>query len=445
MKDSRNASAKPELRPPPLAVEETAVNDSQDQHPIAGSLLAQILEPDNLVRALQQVKRNKGAAGVDAMTVAMLPGYLKQHWRELKEQLLNGSYQPQAVKRVEIPKADGRKRKLGIPTVVDRFIQQAVAQVLSRQWEPTFHKHSYGFRPGRSAHQAVRHAQQLMVGGRQWVVDIDLASLFDRVNHDKLMHRLREKVWEKPLLYLIKRYLKAPVQVGNQTSKSIEGVPQGGPLSPLLANIVLNELDWELDKRGHSFARYADDCQIYVSSQRAGERVMSRVQHFIERSLRLMVNNEKSAVDKAWNRKFLGFSFSRRPGHALKVSDKALEKLKDTVRGLCRRTRGHSIGRVIADLKKSLLGWRAYFGIAEVKGLLQDTDKWIRRKLRCYLWKQWGRKGYRMLRRLGVDRQLAWNTAKSAHGPWRLSMSPALYRALPNRYFMNLGLPSLAA
>ena len=445
MKDSCNASAKPEFRPPPSAVEETDVNDDQHQHPIAESLLAQVLEPDNLVRALQQVKRNKGAPGVDGMTVAMLPKYLKQHWRELREQLLNGSYQPQAVKRVEIPKADGRKRKLGIPTVVDRFIQQAVAQVLSRQWEPEFHPHSYGFRPKRSAHQAVRHAQKLMVSGKQWVVDIDLASFFDRVNHDRLMHKVGEKVREQPLLNLIKGYLKAPVQIGNQTSKSIEGVPQGGPLSPLLANIVLNELDWMLDKRGHGFARYADDCQIYVGSQRAGERVMGSVQHFIVRSLRLMVNSEKSAVDQAWNRKFLGFGFSRRTGHALKVSDKALEKLKDTVRGLCCRTRGHSIGRVIADLRISLLGWRAYFGIAEVKGLLQDTDKWIRRKLRCYLWKQWGRKGYRMLRRLGVDRQLAWNTAKSAHGPWRLSMSPALYRALPNRYFTNLGLPSLAA
>jgi RNA-directed DNA polymerase len=445
MKDRRSASAKPELRPPPQAVEETPVTDGQHQSPIAESLLAQVLEPDNLVRALNQVKRNKGAAGVDGMTVAMLPGYLKHHWRELREQLLNGNYQPQAVKRVEIPKADGRKRKLGIPTVVDRFIQQAVAQVLSRQWEPEFHPHSYGFRPKRSAHQAVRHAQALMVSGKQWVVDIDLASFFDRVNHDRLMHKLRGKITEQPLLHLIRRYLKAPVRMGKQTSKSREGVPQGGPLSPLLANIVLNELDWELEKRGHGFARYADDCQIYVGSERAGERVMASVQHFIERSLRLMVNNEKSAVDCAWNRKFLGFSFSRRAGHKLKVSDKALEKLKDTVRGLCRRTRGHSIGRVIADLRESLLGWRAYFGIAEVKSLLQDTDKWIRRKLRCYLWKQWGPKGYRMLRRLGIDRQLAWNTAKSAHGPWRLSKSPALYRALPNRYFANLGLPSLVA
>ena len=445
MKDSRIASAKPEVGPPPQAVEETSVNDGQHQHPIAESLLAQVLEQKNLVRALRQVKRNKGAAGVDGMTVAMLPAYLKQHWRELKEQLLNGRYQPQAVKRVEIPKADGRKRKLGIPTVVDRFIQQAVAQVLSCQWEPEFHPHSYGFRPKRSAHQAVRHAQALMVSGKQWVVDIDLASFFDRVNHDRLMHKVKEKITERPLRQLIKCYLKAPVQSGKQTSKSVEGVPQGGPLSPLLANIVLNELDWELDKRGHSFARYADDCQIYVGSERAGKRVMASVQHFIGKTLRLEVNSEKSAVDKVWNRKFLGFGFSRRKGQALKVSDKALEKLKGTIRGLCRRTRGHSIGRVIADLRKSLLGWRAYFGIAEVKGLLQDTDKWIRRKLRCYLWKQWGRKGYRMLRRLGVDRQLAWNTAKSAHGPWRLSQSPALYRALPNSYFTNLGLPSLVA
>jgi RNA-directed DNA polymerase len=382
---------------------------------------------------------------VDGVTVAQLPAYLKQHWRELREQLLNGSYQPQAVKRVEIPKPDGRKRKLGIPTVIDRFIQQAIAQVLSKQWEPEFHPHSYGFRPKRSAHQAVRHAQALMVSGKRWVVDIDLASFFDRVNHDRLMHKVREKVTEASLLQLLKRYLKAPVQNGADISNSVEGVPQGGPLSPLLANIVLNELDWRLDERGHGFARYADDCQIYVGSERAGVRVMNSVQHFIEKTLRLEVNSEKSAVDKAWNRTFLGFDFSRRTGQALKVSNKALEKLKDKVRVLCRRTRGHSIGRVIADLRESLLGWRAYFGIAEVKGLLQDTDKWIRRKLRCYLWKQWGRKGYRMLRRLGIDRQLAWNTAKSAHGPWRLSASPALYRALPNSYFRSLGLPSLVA
>lgn len=445
MKDSDIASAKPELRPPPMAVEEITVNDNQHQLPMADALLAQVLEPDNLVRALRQVKRNKGAPGADGMTVAMLPGYLKQHWPELKEQLLKGSYQPQAVKRVEIPKADGRTRALGIPTVVDRFIQQAVAQVLGRCWEPAFHPHSYGFRPGRSAHQAVRRSQALMVSGKQWVVDIDLASFFDRVDHDKLMGKLREKITEQSLLGLIKRYLKAPVQSGGKTSKRSEGVPQGGPLSPLLGNIVLNELDWELEKRGHGFARYADDCQIYVGSQRAGERVMASVQRFVEKTLRLEVNSDKSAVDKAWNRTFLGFGFSRRTGQALKVSQKALERLKDKVRVLCRRTRGHSIGRVIAELRESLLGWRAYFGIVEVKGLLQDTDKWIRRKLRCYLWKQWSRKGYRMLRRLGVDRQLAWNTAKSAHGPWRLSASPALYRALPNRYFKDLGLPSLVA
>ncbi len=289
------ASDKSDVGSPRQAVEETPVNETRNQSQVADSLLAQVLEPENLVRALNQVKRNKGAAGVDGMTVAMLPEYLKAHWRELKEQLENGSYQPQAVKRVEIPKADGRKRKLGIPTVVDRLIQQALAQVMSHQWEPEFHPHSYGFRPKRSAHQAVRHAQVLMVSGKRWVVDIDLESCFDRVNHDRLMHKLRKKITEQPLLQLIKRYLKAPVQAGKQISKSREGVPQGGPLSPLLANIVLNELDWELEKRGHDFARYADDCQIYVGSERAGKRVMASVQHFIEESLRLKVNNEKSA------------------------------------------------------------------------------------------------------------------------------------------------------
>ncbi len=422
------------------------MGEKHPQSPIGKeSLLAQVLEKKNLIRALKQVKRNKGVAGVDGMTVGELTDHLTHHWPEIKSQLLNGHYRPQAVNRVEIPKPDGRKRKLGIPTVIDRFIQQAIAQVLAPIWEPHFHPHSYGFRPNRNAQQAVYQARSEIEQGKKWVIDLDLDAFFDRVNHDRLMQTLKRRIKDKDLLRLINHYLKSGIQRNGHKEKTTQGVPQGSPLSPLLSNIVLNELDWELERRGHAFVRYADDCQIYVSSQRAGERVKQSISHFIEQTLGLKVNVKKSAVARPWERKFLGFTFSKRRGHKIKVSEPALEKLKATVRKLCRRTRGHSIGRIIAELRKSLLGWKAYFGIAEIKSPQRDVEKWIRRKLRCYLWKQWGRSGYRKLRRLGVKRQLAWNTAKSAHGPWRLSKSPALYYALPNRYFRNLGLPTLVA
>lgn len=441
-----NASDKSQMRPLPQAVDEIQHHEVQNQPPSKPtSWMAQVLARDNLIRALNQVKRNKGAAGVDGMTVDKLSDYLKQHWPTLKEQLETGNYQPEAVKRVEIPKADGRKRKLGIPTVLDRFIQQAIAQVLSRHWEHQFHNNSYGFRPMRSAHQAVTYAKALLLSGKGWVVDLDLDAFFDRVNHDRLMSKLRGQIQDPTLLKLIQSYLKAKIDYNGKQEASREGVPQGGPLSPLLANIVLNELDWELERRGHSFARYADDCQIYTGSKRAGERIKQSIERFIETRLRLKVNKAKSAVARPWERSFLGFTFSRRKGNRLKVTDKALDRLKDKLRELTRRTRGHNIVSVIADIRKALLGWKAYFGIAEVQSQLRDTDKWLRRKLRCYIWKQWGSKGYRMLRKAGVDRFLAWNTAKSAHGPWRLSKSPALYIALPNRYFTNMGLPTIAA
>lgn len=441
-----NASAKSQPRPLPQAVDEIHAQEIQNQPPSnLTSWMAQVLARDNLIRALNQVKRNKGAAGVDGMTVDKLSDYLKQHWPALKEQLETGKYQPEAVKRVEIPKADGRKRKLGIPTVLDRFIQQAIAQVLSQHWESQFHHNSYGFRPMRSAHQAVNYAKALLLSGKGWVVDLDLDAFFDRVHHDRLMSKLHSQIQDPALLKLIHRYLKANIDHNGKQEACREGVPQGGPLSPLLANIVLNELDWELERRGHSFARYADDCQIYTGSKRAGERIKQSIERFIETRLRLKVNKTKSAVARPWERSFLGFTFSRRKGNRLKVTDKALDRLKDKLRELTRRTRGHNIGSVIADIRKALLGWKAYFGIAEVQSQLRDTDKWLRRKLRCYIWKQWGSKGYRMLRKAGVDRSLAWNTAKSAHGPWRLSKSPALYIALPNRYFTNMGLPTIAA
>ena len=408
------------------------------------ALLERVLMRANLQRALKQVRQNQGAPGIDGMTVDALPDYLRHHWPEIRAQLVAGSYRPQPVRRVEIPKPDGRKRLLGIPTVLDRFIQQAIAQVVSAQWEPHFHPRSYGFRPQRSAHQAVRQLQADIRDGRRWLVDLDLEAFFDRVNHDRLVARLKRHVPDRSLLRLINRYLKAGVRVDDHTEATTMGVPQGGPLSPVLSNVVLDELDWELERRGHRFVRYADDSNIVVGSERAGKRVMASVARFIEDSLRLTVNARKSAVDRPWNRKFLGFTVSRN-GIKLKVADKAIDKLKGRVRELTRRTRGHRLNDIVAELRETLLGWKAYFGVAEVLSPLRDVDKWIRRKLRCYHWKQWGRAGYRELRRRGVSVREAWHTSKSAHGPWRLSKTPALALALPVRYFSSLGLPSLAA
>ncbi|TKD44917.1 group II intron reverse transcriptase/maturase [Azotobacter chroococcum] len=425
----------------------------QDE-PVAGSpehpesihtqaLLAHVLDRANLQRALKQVRQNKGAPGIDGMTVDELPDYLLHHWLEIRAQLEAGTYRPQPVKRVEIPKPDGKTRPLGIPTVLDRFIQQAIAQVIGAQWEPHFHRHSYGFRPQRSAHQAVREVQANIRAGYGWVVDMDLQAFFDRVNHDRLMARLKGRCPDADLLRLINRFLKAGVSVAGTIEATTMGVPQGGPLSPVLANVMLDELDWELDRRGHRFARYADDCNILVKSQRAGERVMASVTRYVSDTLRLTVNPLKSAVDRPRNRKFLGFTVSRN-GAKLKVADQAIEKLKDRVRVLTRRTRGTNIGVIVAELRETLLGWKAYFGIAEVLSPLREIDKWVRRKLRCYLWKQWGPAGYRELRKRGVSVREAWNTSKSAHGPWRLSKTPALAIALPLRFFKTMGLPSLA-
>lgn len=408
------------------------------------ALLARVLERENLQRALKQVRRNQGAPGIDGMTVDDLPDYLRHHWPALRAQLQSGTYRPQPVRRVEIPKPDGKTRPLGIPTVLDRFIQQAIAQVVSKQWEPHFHPHSHGFRPRRSAHQAVRYAQASIRQGWGWVVDIDRQAFFDRVNHDRLMVRLKSRCHDRELLRLINRYLKAGVRVGKRTEATRMGVPQGGPLSPVLANVVLDELDWELNRRGHRFARYADDCNILVKSKRAGERVMASVSRLLSDTLRLTANPLKSAVDRPAKRTFLGFTVSR-TGARLKVADQAINKLKRRVRALTRRTRGRRLADSVAELRETLLGWKAYFGIAEVRSPLRGIDKWVRRKLRCYIWKQWGRAGYRNLRRREVSVREAGNTSKSAHGPWRLSKTPALALALPVRYFSNLGLPALAA
>ena len=386
--------------------------------------------------------RNGGSPGIDGMTVEELPAYLRELWPSLKSALLAGTYRPQPVRRVEIPKPGGGVRKLGIPTVLDRFLQQALLQVLQRHWDPTFSDGSYGFRPGRSAHQAIRRAQAYIRSGRGWVVDMDLEKFFDRVNHDRLMAEVTKRVTDRRVLVLIRRYLRAGVMEDGLVMPSAMGTPQGGPLSPLLSNLLLDLLDRELERRGHCFVRYADDCNVYVGSQRAGERVMRSITQFLERKLKLRVNRAKSAVARPWDRTFLGFTFSRRTAKR-KISPEAVVKLKARVRQLTRRTRGASLSRVIRELRLYLQGWRAYFGFCEVRSILRELDSWIKRRLRCYQWKQWGRRGYRALRKLGVSRELAWNTAKSAHGPWRLSRSPGLTFALTSAHFASLGLPSL--
>ena len=392
-------------------------------------------------RALRQVRRNRGAPGVDGMTVAQLPKYIKKHWPAIRGQLLEGSYRPQPVLRKEIPKASGGVRELGIPIVLDRLIQQAVMQVLQEEWDPSFSELSFGLRPGRSAHQAVTRAQQFLRDGYDWVVDLDLERFFDRVVHDVLMSRVRRRVDDRRVLKLIHRHLRSGVMLGSGFVATTEGVPQGGPLSPLLSNLLLDELDRELEKRGHRFVRYADDVTIYVRSERAGKRVLASVRRFLEKRLKLRVNEEKSAVDRPWRRTLLGFSFVRWDSR-IRVSAKALKTLKRRIRSLTRRTRGRTLQGIIDEVRKYLLGWLAYFGVNEVPSPLRDLDQWIRRRPRCYCWKQWGRRGYRELRNRGITGDLAWNTSKLAHGPWRLSQSPALVYALPGRVFRRMGLPS---
>ena len=378
------------------------------------------------------------------MTVEELPGYLQKHWTELRESLRSGTYRPSPVKRVEIPKPGGGVRCLGIPTVMDRFIQQAILQVLQPGWDKSFSESSYGFRPGRNAHQAVVRAQGYLHEGYAWVVDIDLERFFDRVNHDKVMGLVRGGVSDRRVVTLIGRYLRSGVLTGDGFETTVEGTPQGGPLSPLLANLLLDGLDKELERRGHRFVRYADDCNIYVRSKPAGERVLASVTRYLERRLRLSVNGAKSAVDRPWRRTFLGFSFTgRRVKNRRRVSMKALKAFRHEVRRLTQRTRGISFSRLVGELKRYLDGWYEYFGFAEAQSVFKELDAWVRRRLRCYQWKQWGRRGYRELRRRGVSRELAWNTAKSAHGPWRLSRSPALAFALPGGTFDALGLPRL--
>lgn len=412
---------------------------------IAEQLMEEVCERENCKQAWKRVKANKGSAGVDGMTVQQLPEFLKQHWPAIREQLLSGTYKPQPVRRVEIPKPDGGVRKLGIPTVLDRFIQQAVMQVLQGRWDRTFSDHSYGFRPGRSAHQALEQAQQYIAEGYRWCVDLDLEKFFDRVSHDKLMARIETRVSDRRMLKLIRSFLKAGVMEGGLVSPVDEGTPQGGPLSPLLSNIVLDEFDRELERRDLRFARYADDSNIYVRSRRAGERVMASITRFITTKLKLKGNQQKSAVSRPWERKFLGFSFTSNREPKRRIAPKAVVRFKEKVREITRRTRGVSTERMAEDLSRYLRGWIGYFGKCQTPSVLEDLEKWFRRRLRSAIWKQWKRGSVRFdeLRKRGVGKDLAAQTAGSAHGPWRLANSPALAFALPNAYFDSLGIPRL--
>ena len=408
-------------------------------------LMEEVCGRENCQQALRRVKANKGSPGIDGMKVSELAGYLKQHWPTIREQLWSGTYRPQPVRRVEIAKPDGGMRKLGIPTVLDRFIQQAVMQVLQRRWDPTFSEHSHGFRPQRSAHQAVAKAQQYIAEGNRWVIDLDLEKFFDRVNHDKLMAAMARRVNDKRMLKLIRAFLESGVMENGLVSPVEEGTPQGGPLSPLLSNLVLDELDRELERRQHRFVRYADDCNIYVASERAGKRVMQRVTSFIQRRLKLKVNETKSAVARPQERKFLGFSFTGGAEVKRRVAPQALLRCKQRVRELTRRTRGISLQQMTKELASYLRGWKSYFGFCQTPSVLRGLDQWIRRRMRSLIWKQWTRSPVRFarLRQRNIGPDLAAQTAGSPHGPWRIAHSPALSLAFPIASFDALGLPRL--
>jgi RNA-directed DNA polymerase len=423
---------------PPVAVTATESPAFPEQ------LMEEVCNRENLQRAWKRVQRNKGSPGVDGMTIDAAKAFLCEHWPAIRLRLLDGNYQPRPVKRVEIPKPDGGVRKLGVPCVVDRLIQQAMLQVLQEQWDSTFSEHSYGFRPGRSAHQAVAQAQRYIAEGYNVVVDLDLERFFDRVNHDILMSRVAARVIDKRVLKLIRAFLNAGVLEDGLVRPVDEGTPQGGPLSPFLSNIVLDDLDKELARRGHRFCRYADDCNIYVRSHRAGERVMASITRFLTDKLRLKVNEAKSAVARPEERKFLGFSIAN-DGSERRIAPKALAKFKDRVREFTRRTRGLSLEQIIKDLSPYLIGWRGYFGFCQTPRVLTNLEAWIRRRLRMYLWRQWrnGHKRFTELRRLGIAKFAASVAAGSPTGLWRMSGHPAVQHALRNHFFDALGLPRM--
>ena len=416
------------------------------------SLLARALHPDNLQTAIENVKKNKGAPGVDDMTTAEFPAWWDQHGASITAKLLAGKYRPSPLRRVLIPKPDGKGvRLLGIPTVLDRVIQQAILQIVQPLVDPSFSDHSYGFRPERSAHQAVRQAKQYIESGYDWVVDLDLEKFFDQVNHDVLMDRVSKRLQDRDLLALIRRYLRAGVMQNGILSASEMGTPQGAPLSPILANILLDDLDRELERRGHRFVRYADDVSIYVQSEASGKRVLASVSRFLEHKLQLRVNQDKSAVDRAWKRMLLGFSFVKRRDGSIGVSlaKRSIARFRARVRLLTGKwARGHSMGEVVAGLNRYLVGWFGYFQLVEFESKFEGLDGWLRRRLRRLVWRQWvrPRTRFRELVARGVSEKMAAHMAWSSKGPWRLSRSQATHRALPNRWFSDeLGLFELLA
>ena len=426
----------------PCAVKRETASPAREQQ-----LMEEVCGRDNLLQAWKQVRGNKGSPGVDGKTIDETWDDLREHWPVIREQLLQGTYQPQPVRRVEIPKPGGGVRRLGIPTVRDRLIQQAVLQVLQKRWDPTFSNNSYGLRPGRAAQQAVARAQAYIAAGYQWVVDVDLEKFFDRVHHDLLLARVAKRVGDKRLLKLIRSFLTAGVMEDGLLSSVDEGTPQGGPLSPLLSNLVLDDLDRELERRGHRFCRYAADCNVYVRSRRAGQRVMASVTKFLEKKLRLQVNRSKSAVARPDDRKFLGFRLTSGAEPQRLISPQALQRFQARVRELTSRTRGVSIEQMVGSLRPYLLGWRGYFGFSQEPLVLRNLDARIRRRLRMMIWRQWGNghTRYVNLRRLGVPHMRAAIAAGSPTGWWAMSRHVAVQQALPNAYFDSLGLPRLSA
>ncbi|MBM7645206.1 group II intron reverse transcriptase/maturase [Scopulibacillus daqui] len=409
-------------------------------------MLERILSRENLILALKRVERNKGSHGVDEMPVQNLRAHIMTHWPALRRQLEEGAYHPQPIRRVEIPKPNGGKRKLGIPTVTDRFIQQAIAQVLTETYDPTFSQHSYGFRPNKRGHDAVREAKKYMKQGNRWVVDMDLEKFFDKVNHDRLMRTLNKRIKDSRVLKLIRRYLQAGVMADGLVHPNTEGTPQGGPLSPLLSNIVLDELDKELEKRGLPFVRYADDCNIYVRSRRAGLRVMESITNFIEGKLKLKVNKEKSAVDRPWKRKFLGFSLTvHKENPKIRVSKESIKRFKQRIRELTSRKKSMNMTDRIEKLNRYLVGWLGYYQLAETPTIFKTLDGWIKRRLRMIRWKEWkkNKTKYKNLMKLGIKRGKAWEWANTRKAYWRIAKSPILHKALDDQYWVQQGLESL--
>lgn len=413
--------------------------------PEAQSLMEAVVDINNLRKAFAKVRANNGAAGVDHVEVSEFKAQLQAQWPQLKVALLEDHYRPQSVRRVDIPKANGGTRTLGIPTVMDRFIQQALLQVLQPIFEPTFSESSYGFRPGRNAWQAVEAAKRHIHSGKGWVVDMDLEKFFDRVNHDILMSRIARKVEDKRVLRLIRRYLQAGMMEGGLVSQRAEGMPQGGPLSPLLSNILLTDLDRELERRGRAFCRYADDCNIYVASEKAGARVLESVTLYLQKHLKLQVNQEKSAVARPSERKFLGYSFTVQSKPLIRIADSSLARLKDRIRAHFSGSSGRSLAYLITHLTPLLNGWISYFRLTESKGVLEALDQWLRRKLRCVVWRQAKRPGtrYRMLRKRGLPEPRARASAGNGRGPWWNSGAAHMNAAFPRKYFDKLGLVSL--